>query len=304
MWAVKVASELTRSGAMTDAYLDDNIYKPGHFFHGLPSFRFEEFLDNSLEEIYRMPREKTRDLRRVIRKENSFEIFEALWNLDEAHQNLVPPHKLVPDYVETRKSVKQSLMYLRHGDLQRHTNKDLALLYYNRSIIFAPHPPIRIGDNTYSASPEDMNEEHGVCDSKGWGRYASIARGFRARADLLFEMHQYQACIKDIDIVLCLGCPAEVYAYLQNKKAHCYQKSKPETDGVETFASFSALKAEPPVLEDPNPHLPAASSAVSLVYDDKGLKRHLKTNRSVKQGNHVAGSNKSFVTWLRYMNKL
>lgn len=262
-------------------------YEPGHFFHGLPSFRFEEFLDKVLDKLYSMNPEITKDLRRVLRKGNSFDIFEALWNLEEAHQELALPERLVSDDVDSEKSMEQSLNYLRLGDLRRHDSKDIALQHYNMSIIFAPHPPIHIGDKIFGAIPEGINEKHGGLDSEGWGYYPSLARGCKARADLLFEMHQYPGCIQDINFVQRLGCPEEERSYLQYMRAHCYQMmSKPESAGVETFASFTVTNVKLPVLEDPNPHLPAASSAVSVAYDDRGLNRHLKTNRNVKQGNN------------------
>ncbi|XP_063856656.1 SET and MYND domain-containing protein 4-like [Scylla paramamosain] len=263
---------------MAHARQDEDEHDPVSLYRDVPSFCFQKFLDDALEKLYTMNAKETRVLRHLISEGNSFEIFEALWNMDEAHEILTPPEKLVSEDVETRKSAKESIMYMRRGDLYFDSNKDVALCYYNRSIIFAPHPPIRIGNRMYSAGPEDVDEDLGDLD------YTVLTRCYRARAMLLFKMGKFVLCLKDIGIVQRLGCPSDVNEDLEHMRAHCNEMMSESENAAEPVAAFHVLCREPPALEDPNPHLPAASSAVSLGHNNTGSRRHLYANRDIEQG--------------------
>lgn len=284
-----VASGHTVGAAMAgmlkdfDTNLDANDYDPLVFFSDFPKFKFDELSKNFVRDYFGANTRKYGRMRPILKDGSCYEIFEILWDMEEAQDFLIP-NFLIPEETLKVKDEKKAFKYYLCAEKQRNVNKDSALKYYNASIMFAPHPPVQADGKTFSAP--DVNSGKRRRESvPGWGHYETLSRVTMARAELLFEMGHYKASIEDIEFVLLQGCPASTEDNLYCLKSIAYQRLLTVGGHRRYFYnSFSHKSAPPSPACEGNPYLTGASAAVELVHRDAGDKRCLITNRNVSQG--------------------
>lgn len=256
--------------------------------------------------------EKLKEIQALMKPETStLDMFSFIWGLKEAHIKMNPPVFM------SKKSDKNSFIYWRLGNTHlNRKDKDLALKYFNLSIQLAPHPPIIVDDKVVFSEIMDDKElsgeyygkpegDPGSHSPEGWGDYVSLSYAYEARACLLLEMEQYKKCMRDIDIVLELGCPPLTAAKLNEMRKTCEEKltspreatslvpsethereakvSPSKKKSSERPVSFKYRCPEPPTLVDPNPAFPALSSSVKLAYN-KDVGRYLVAAKSIDHG--------------------
>lgn len=154
------------------------------------------------------------------------DMFSFLWDLEEAHQAL------------TLRAARAGKSEPKAEKLRTEGNKfyqkkllDRALDLYNQSIMFAPHPEIKIEkqqiENISTASnqkPEDViseGESNGSSTNRNEENHRSLALGYGNRSAVLFELGQYEKCICDIDRALLHGYPRILHSKLAERKAKC-----------------------------------------------------------------------------------
>ncbi|XP_063859177.1 SET and MYND domain-containing protein 4-like [Scylla paramamosain] len=133
---------------------------------------------------------------------------------------------------EGQKSLKLKLKKLRAEGNKCYQKKllDKALELYNQSIVFAPHPEIKIEkcsngkiSTTSNERQEDVVSEGqstSCCTNKEEG-YKALALGYANRSAVLYELGQYEKCICDIDYALLHGYPTILHSKLAERKAKC-----------------------------------------------------------------------------------
>lgn len=256
--------------------------------------------------------EKLKEIQALMKPENStLDMFSFIWGLKEAHFKLNPP------VFTSKKSDENSFIYWRLGNTHlTRKDKDLALKYFNLSIQVAPHPPIIVDDKVVSSEvvarkqqgehQEKLEGDPGCHSPEGWGEYVSLAYAYEARACLLLDMNQYKKCMRDIDLVLELGCPPIIAEKLnqmrkiceeniespreeasssasQSRKSESTSSSPGGKAAVDSPVSFKYRCPDPPVLVDPNPAIPAFSTSVRLAYN-KDVGRFLVATRDISHG--------------------
>lgn len=151
-------------------------------------------------------------------------MFSFLWGLEEAKLTLKP------NIIKTEKSE------LKAEELRKEGNKyyqkkliEKALDFYNKSILFAPHPriiePKQHNSETCTRSigdHEDLSREiqKAGCSTENEA-HRSLALGYGNRSAVLFEMQEYEKCISDIDHALFHGYPKILHSKLAERKAKC-----------------------------------------------------------------------------------
>ncbi|XP_066953497.1 SET and MYND domain-containing protein 4-like isoform X2 [Macrobrachium rosenbergii] len=190
-----------------------------------------------------------------------------------------------------------------------------ALNFYNRSIMAAPHPVL----NNVRIEKSEGNAEFGF-PRVNPARYGGVAlekcsalgKGFANRSAVMLALGEYEKCIEDVDLALEYGHLEELRPKLEERRLKCQ-----EARGQEEPSNFrhrdvnldklilqhflkemkSTLAKKPPVLKDPNPCIPAVSSAVSVSHwPNKG--RGLVATRDIKPG-EVLGVERAFAVALR-----
>ncbi|XP_066987615.1 uncharacterized protein [Macrobrachium rosenbergii] len=187
-------------------------------------------------------------------------------------------------------------------------NYERALTLYNLSIMAAPHPVL---SNEKIEESEDNTTEFAFprIDPARYGgvpleRCSALGKGFASRSAFMFEFGEYEKCLQDIDLALEYGCPEELRPQIEERRLKCqaaqrqvgrsdYKKKSVAADNpfslflresMKERLSISYLK--PPALIEPNPSIPALSSAAKVSHwPDKG--RGLIATRDIKPGEVV-----------------
>ncbi|XP_064088305.1 SET and MYND domain-containing protein 4-like [Macrobrachium nipponense] len=218
--------------------------------------------------------------------------------------------------VESGKSEDRANMLRLHGNqCYKAQNYADALDLYNQSIMAAPHPVLdNVGiekseDNTTFGFPRiDPARYGGVALEK----CSALGKGFANRSAVMLCLGEYEKCIEDVDLALEHGYLEELRPKLEERRFKCQEAQKKGEPSncrhrngnlqklilqniLGEMKSTSAKK--PPVLRDPNPCIPAVSSAVSVSHwPNKG--RGLVATRDIKPG-EVLGVERAFAVFLR-----
>ncbi|KAK7082331.1 hypothetical protein SK128_026725 [Halocaridina rubra] len=217
-------------------------------------------------------------LRRFNGKNSYEDIFTAIWDIEEAHRVLTP--KLL-----TCEKSDTKANDLRNDGNTYYKRKDYekALKLYSLSIMNAPHPRINgnmISDNTFERQdksfecpPVDISRYGG--DAVGNGKALSL--GFANRSAVLFELHLYEKCMRDIDLAVQYGYPTEHRQKLDERKRKCQiaiKNGETNIAGVSTPLPSSSIQdllryetPEPKMLLRSNVKYPSLSSAVDVVHN-------------------------------------
>ena len=89
-----------------------------------------------------------------------------------------------------------------------------ALEYYSQSICLAPHP---LPPNTYMNHPQDQEETFS---------YEELALGYANRSAVLFQMKEYELCIRDITRAFNYSYPNNLMYKLFERKSRCQRALK------------------------------------------------------------------------------
>ena len=89
-----------------------------------------------------------------------------------------------------------------------------ALEYYSQSICLAPHP---LPPNTYLSHPQDQEETFS---------YEELALGYANRSAVLFQMKEYELCIRDITRAFNYSYPNNLMYKLFERKSRCQRALK------------------------------------------------------------------------------
>ena len=117
---------------------------------------------------------------------------------------------------ERGKSVLQHTKKLRNLGNQVYQKNRLseALEYYSQSICLAPHP---LPPNTYLSHPQDQEETFS---------YEELALGYANRSAVLFQMKEYELCIRDITRAFNYSYPNNLMYKLFERKSRCQRALK------------------------------------------------------------------------------
>lgn len=249
----------------------------------LSLYSWEEVVDRFLKEITVRKPQINEELLSVAGPDKSNEdMFSYFWNMEEAH-NILTPEVCHPS---ANKLLTESYRYRMLGDDHlENGDYDKALVCYNQSVMYAPHPQIVLSDDTMKSNVSDESQR-----SLGWGKYQALAQGYDARARLLFKMEQYELCIRDIDLTLDLGCPSLCRKYLSRLREICMDQKDTQNpaDQIKMAKNlFSYMNPTPPKLEEINPKMPSVSNAIQFAYTaDQG--RYLVATRDIRPGNLIS----------------
>ncbi|XP_066953500.1 uncharacterized protein [Macrobrachium rosenbergii] len=214
---------------------------------------------------------------------------------------------------ESVKSEDRADMLRLHGNQCYEAKNYLqALDSYNKSIIAAPHPVL----SNVRIEETESDAEFGFprIDPARYGGVAlekcsALGKGFANRSAVMLDIGAYEKCLEDIDLALEYGYPEELRPKLEARRLKCQEAQRREkesncsqrdfVDNVDRFALRDFLKnlkynltLKPPVIKDPNPCIPAFSSAVRVSYwPNKG--RGLVATRDIKPG-EVLGVERAF----------
>lgn len=153
------------------------------------------------------------------------DMFSFMWGLKEANLTLKPR------IIKTEKSEAKAEKMRTEGN--KYYQKKLlerALDFYNKSILFAPHPRIIVSEqNNKVCTPSDRKHQDFTCESQNVGcstkeekeSQRSLALGYGNRSAVLFEMGEYEKCISDIDHAVLHGYPRILQNKLAERKVKC-----------------------------------------------------------------------------------
>eukprot|EP00092_Neocalanus_flemingeri_P020363 GFUD01022061.1.p1 GENE.GFUD01022061.1~~GFUD01022061.1.p1 ORF type:complete len:706 (-),score=132.76 GFUD01022061.1:307-2382(-) len=98
-----------------------------------------------------------------------------------------------------------------------------ALEYYSQSICLAPHP---LPPNTYLNHPQDQEDTFS---------YEELALGYANRSAVLFQMKEYELCIRDITRAFNYSYPNNLMYKLFERKARCQRALKDYARALESM---------------------------------------------------------------------
>ena len=157
---------------------------------------------------------------------NVEDMFSFLWGLEEAHQVLTPRLSRAE-----KSEAKAEKLRAEGNRCYQKKLLDRALDLYNQSIMFAPHPEIRIEKREFEKIGTTSNEKQenliregqsiSCCTTVNEENFKSLALGYANRSAVLFELEQYEKCIFDIDYALIYGYPRILQSKLMERKAKC-----------------------------------------------------------------------------------
>ncbi|XP_068215695.1 SET and MYND domain-containing protein 4-like [Palaemon carinicauda] len=179
------------------------------------------------------------------------DMFSHFWSLEEAHSCLDPE---VPP---SRKSKSESERLRGEGNKAfQKKNLSEALKHYNLSILVAPHPPLDCEGEIIN-SPAVENGE--VTDENN---YEALPLGYANRSAVLFELKQYEECLKDIERAFQYGYPESLQNKLVKRREGCTTAMESLEGRPDRLVTYHAVT--PPILASPNSTLPALSSSVKM----------------------------------------
>lgn len=200
------------------------------------------------------------------------DMFSYFWGLQEAHKCLVLS---VP---ETLKSESSAVTYRTRGNkLYRSKNLKEALKSFNFSIMFAPHPPVPSAAASLCEEP--------TADGTS-SAFEALALAYANRSAVMFELHQYEECLKDVELAILHGYPEASRCKLLARKERCVAKRKEEGGAVERLLT---THKHCPAVATADPATPRKSDAIRLSHTpEKG--RHFLANREILPGTYCAYS--------------
>lgn len=200
------------------------------------------------------------------------DMFSYFWGLQEAHKCLVLS---VP---ETLKSESSAVTYRTRGNkLYRSKNLKEALKSFNFSIMFAPHPPV-------PSAAASLCEEPAADGTSA--AFEALALAYANRSAVMFELHQYEECLKDVELAILHGYPEASRCKLLARKERCVAKRKEEGGAVERLLT---THKHCPAVATADPATPRKSDAIRLSHTpEKG--RHFLANREILPGTYCAYS--------------
>jgi len=98
-----------------------------------------------------------------------------------------------------------------------------ALEYYSQSVCLAPHP---LPPNTYISHPQDQEDTFS---------YEELALGYANRSAVLFQMKEYELCIRDITRAFNYSYPNNLMYKLFERKARCQRALKDFSRALESM---------------------------------------------------------------------
>jgi len=98
-----------------------------------------------------------------------------------------------------------------------------ALEHYSQSICLAPHP---LPPNTYINHSQEMEDNYS---------YEELALGYANRSAVLFQMKEYELCIRDITRAFNYSYPNNLMYKLFERKARCQRALKDYSRGLESM---------------------------------------------------------------------
>lgn len=98
-----------------------------------------------------------------------------------------------------------------------------ALEHYSQSICLAPHP---LPPNTYLNHPQDQEETY---------TYEELALGYANRSAVLFQMKEYELCIRDITRAFNYSYPNNLMYKLFERKSRCQRAMKDYARALESM---------------------------------------------------------------------
>lgn len=200
------------------------------------------------------------------------DMFSYFWGLQEAHECLVLS---VP---ETLKSESSAVTYRTRGNtLYRCKNLKEALKSFNFSIMFAPHPP---APSTAASSCEEAPADGTPV------AFETLALAYANRSAVMFELRQYEECMKDVELAILHGYPEASRCKLLARKERCVAKRKEEGGTTERLLT---THQHFPAIATADPASPRRSDAITLSHSpEKG--RHFLANREIQPGTYCAYS--------------
>ena len=113
-----------------------------------------------------------------------------------------------------------------------------ALEYYSQSICYAPHPP---PPNSFLLHPGGINPanggENGGNDDGSGFTHEELALGYANRSAVLFQMKEYDLCIRDITRAFDNSYPNNLMYKLFERKARCLKAVKDYPRALESMKS-------------------------------------------------------------------
>ncbi|KAK7072872.1 hypothetical protein SK128_011166 [Halocaridina rubra] len=200
---------------------------------------------------------------------NTLDMFSLFWSLKEAHETLTPKIPI------SRKSKEDSEKFRKEGNKAfEKKNRSEALKLYNKSIVNAPHPPLRIGDDIQADSQQKPDYET-----------EALSLAYANRSAVLFELQQYEDCLSDIQRAMENGYPENLRQKLIKRKESCsIALNNPSGERKRLLTRYLV---KPPRISESNPAIPSLSNSVKMAVSSS-VGRYLVAQREIKPGEVLA----------------
>jgi len=201
---------------------------------GIFDLFYEEFLTNVMKDTElseRIPNE-------FVQLQSDFERVEYLLNLSPSIRNFTVKSKF------GTKSLERSNKYREEGNKLFQADQTMqSILFYNKSIAYAPHPTIEVYNNppppfekvtsvqfSDAVLPPDLQELNKAKRSmkkkseprKPSSPYESLSYCYANRSAALRKLSQYEECLRDVARAAKFGYPREIIFKLWERKGKCY----------------------------------------------------------------------------------
>ena len=215
------------------------------------------------------------------RKDNVKDMFKLIWDMESVHRIFVP-------FCGQRKCVNLTREWREIGNTNFRCGRyDLALELYNKCVVLAPHPELKVHvesdhDNTKSDSLNCEMRCEPKCTRDELEKYKDLSFAYANRSAVLLVLKKYDSCLVDIDLALEYGYPANMRHKLEERREKC-KKAKVQASGIKANPNIVLNKKVPPCLKECNPNIPAFSSALKVAFSNsKG--RHVVATRDISPG--------------------
>lgn len=273
---------LTSARARVKSNLSEICYRPVDLLPDVPSFNFDRLSRSFVKDYLFSDPCTARKLRPIIKNGNTFEIFEAMWDMDLAHEFL-NPEELIQKETLQKKDITNALAYLMRGNQCKGINNEHALKCYNAAIIVVPHPLVILGRRHFSSRCGSKTSLKSDQEAEREA-YLVFDQAMMARALLLYDMQQYKESIQDLEYLCRHACSATQKKIVSNMIALC-QKSLSQHSGKKNDDNVAfSYRREPSLRSSSNDSFSNASDASVLAQMGTQNKRSLKTKREIRPG--------------------
>ena len=136
------------------------------------------------------------------------------------------------------KCIEKAIKYREEGNKLFQSDKSTqAILFYNKSISFCPHPTfaqfqqgVDLADSHKVKEVQFVDESSAADKEDGAKRvpskYEALALSYANRSAALRRLAQFEDCLKDISRAAKFGYPKENFFKLWERKGKCYQGLK------------------------------------------------------------------------------